>query len=70
MKKTVCFVTPTYNASFHLKDCYASLNEQSNKNWSWVILNDMSVDDTLEIARDLYEKDELNRVTVIKDKRA
>ena len=50
MRKTVCFVTPTYNASFHLEECYESLKEQSNPNWDWVILNDMSTDDTFEIA--------------------
>ena len=50
MRKSVCFVTPTYNASHHLWECYESLKEQSNPNWEWVILNDMSNDDTFEIA--------------------
>jgi len=68
MKNTVCFLTPTYNASFHLKDCYESLKEQSNPNWNWVILNDMSNDDTYEIAVSIAESDEKERVTVINHK--
>ncbi len=65
MRKTVCFVSPTYNASFHLKECYESLREQTNSNWEWVILNDMSNDDTSEIANNIAESDERERVTVI-----
>ena len=65
MKKTVCFVTPTYNASFHLEECYESLKEQTNPNWKWVILNDMSSDDTLKIANNIASSDERERVTVV-----
>jgi len=68
MKKTVCFVTPTYNASFHLKDCYESLKEQSNPNWDWVILNDMSNDDTLQIATEIAKLDDRQRIVVINHK--
>jgi glycosyltransferase involved in cell wall biosynthesis len=65
MRKTVCFVTPTYNASFHLEECYESLKEQTNPNWEWVILNDMSNDDTFEIANKIVMADEKERVAVI-----
>ena len=65
MRKTVCFVTPTYNASFHLEECYESLKEQANPNWDWVILNDMSNDDTFEIANRIVKSDERVRVVVI-----
>lgn len=65
MRKNVCFVTPTYNASFHLEECYESLKEQTNLNWEWVILNDMSNDDTFEIANRIAMSDERERVTVI-----
>ena len=68
MRKTVCFVTPTYNASFHLRECYESLKEQSNPNWDWVILNDMSNDDTLKIACDIAKSDERQRVSVMNHK--
>ena len=65
MKKSIVFISPTYNASFHLSELYESLREQSNKNWSWVILNDMSSDDTLEIANNIAKSDELKRVTIV-----
>ena len=66
MRKSVCFVTPTYNASHHLWECYESLKEQSNPNWEWVILNDMSNDDTFEIANKIVmsEDGKRERVTV------
>jgi len=65
MKKSIVFISPTYNASFHLSELYESLREQSNKNWNWVILNDMSNDDTLEIANNIAKSDELKRVTIV-----
>lgn len=65
MRKTVCFVTPTYNASFQLEECYESLKEQTNSNWEWVILNDMSDDDTFKIANKIVASDEKERVIVI-----
>jgi glycosyltransferase involved in cell wall biosynthesis len=68
MRKTVSFISPTYNASFHLRELYESLKEQTNKNWDWVILNDMSTDDTLSIAKEIEAEDELERITVIDHK--
>jgi len=71
MRNYVNFISPTYNASYHLRDLYDSLKEQTNPNWNWIILNDMSTDDTLKIAKEIEEEDKLERVTVIdhKDKK-
>jgi len=66
MKREINFISPTYNASYHLKDLYESLKEQTNKNWKWFILNDMSIDDTFEIAKSIEKED--TRVTVINHK--
>ena len=65
MRKTVCFVTSAYNNSIHLKECYESLREQTNPDWNWVILNDMSSDDTLVVAKKIADSDERERVTII-----
>jgi glycosyltransferase involved in cell wall biosynthesis len=65
MRKNITFVSPTYNSSFQLKELYESLKEQTNKNWDWVILNDMSTDDTYKIAKEIEASDELERITVI-----
>jgi len=60
--KTITFISPTYNPSSQIRECYESLQEQSNKNWQWLVLNDMSTDDTRTIIEDIAEKDD--RVTV------
>src|SRR6056300_416102 len=65
MRKNITFVSPTYNSSFQLKELYESLKEQTNKNWNWVILNDMSTDDTYKIAKEIESSDELERITVV-----
>ncbi len=65
MRKNVCFVTPAHNNSFHLEECYESLKEQTNPNWNWVILNDMSDDDTFEIGNRIVSSDDRERVTFI-----
>ena len=65
MKNCITFISPTYNASFHLNELYASLREQTNENWRLIILNDMSNDDTLDIANRIVMSDEKERVIVI-----
>jgi len=65
MRKTVCFITSAYNVSSQLEECYDSLKEQTNSNWEWVILNDMSNDNTFELANKIASSDERERVTVI-----
>lgn len=65
MKNNILFISPTYNASNQLKECYESLKEQLNKNWKWVILNDMSTDDTGKIANKIIREDDMQRVTVV-----
>lgn len=65
MKNSILFISPTYNSSYQLRECYESLKEQSNKNWKWVILNDMSTDDTREIAHKLLIEDNMERIIVV-----
>jgi len=65
MKNKLYFITPSYNASTHLPDLYESLCEQTDKNWQWIILNDMSLDNTFDVAKDIEQKDPLKRITVI-----
>ena len=59
------FITPSYNASNHLTELYESLLEQTNRNWNWIILNDMSTDNTYNVAKDIQSKDMYNRISVI-----
>lgn len=46
MDKLLTIFTPTYNRMNNLKDCYASLVKQSNKNFIWMIVDDGSTDQT------------------------
>ena len=65
IKNKLYFITPSYNASNHLTELYESLLEQTNKNWNWIILNDISTDNTYEVSKDIATKDNLKRVSVI-----
>ena len=65
IKNKLYFITPSYNASNHLTELYESLLEQTNKNWNWIILNDISTDNTYEVSKDIVTKDNLKRVSVI-----
>ena len=42
-------VTPTYNRAELLKNCFASLLAQTDKNFEWIIVDDGSTDDTQTI---------------------
>lgn len=42
-------VTPTYNRGQLLRKCYLSLLAQKNKDFQWVIVDDGSADDTMDI---------------------
>ena len=43
------FFTPTYNRAETLKRLYNSLLEQKSDNFEWIIVDDGSVDKTLEV---------------------
>ncbi len=49
-------ITPTYNRAGCLKNCWASLCEQTKQGFQWLVIDDGSTDDTGEVVRDLQEK--------------
>lgn len=49
MKKVV-FISPMYNASYHLPDLIESMKEQTNNNWEHIIIDDMSTDESYDLA--------------------
>jgi len=59
------FISPCFNASPNLKHLIKSVQEQKNKNWIHVIIDDLSEDDTFSQAQQLTENDE--RFTVVKN---
>ena len=45
--KDICTImTPTYNRGYKILDLYKSLQNQTNKNFEWIVIDDGSVDDT------------------------
>jgi glycosyltransferase involved in cell wall biosynthesis len=58
----VSLVTPVYNGGDYLRECVESVLAQTYANWRYVIVNNCSSDDTLEIARHYAARDP--RITV------
>ena len=51
MKKAITIFTPTYNRAYCLGKCYKSLQQQKNKNFVWLIIDDGSTDDTNQLVK-------------------
>ena len=58
----VSIVTPVYNGAEFLRECIESVLAQSYRNWQYLILNNCSTDDTLQIAQEYARKDARIRV--------
>jgi glycosyltransferase involved in cell wall biosynthesis len=46
----VCILTPVYNGASYLKECVDSVLAQTYSHWEYIIVNNRSTDNTLEIA--------------------
>ena len=53
----VSIVTPVYNGEQYLAECIESVLSQTYRNWEYIIVNNCSTDDSLEIARGYASKD-------------
>lgn len=49
-------LTATYNRAYTLSRLYESLERQTNKSFEWVVVDDGSVDETLELLADFQKK--------------
>lgn len=59
----VCIITPAYNASNTIEETYESIKNQTFSNWEWIVVNDKSKDNTLELIKELSKQDK--RIVVI-----
>ncbi|MFD4703683.1 glycosyltransferase family A protein [Gottfriedia sp. NPDC058432] len=60
MSKFLTILTPTFNRSKLLIDCYVSLKNQTLKDFEWIIIDDGSIDDTKAIVAELMSKNEID----------
>lgn len=63
-KYLVSIVTPAYNASNTIRETADSVISQTFSNWEWLIVDDGSSDNTIEIIQSLIEKD--RRIKLLK----
>lgn len=59
----VSIITPAYNASNHISETIDSVIAQTYENWEMIIVNDCSIDNTLEIIKKYASND--NRIKVV-----
>ncbi len=58
----VSILTPVYNGEEFLEECIQSVLNQTYQNWEYVIVNNCSTDDSLDIARTYARQDDRIRV--------
>ena len=58
INKKVGIVIPVYNVELYLKECLESVINQTYKNFTALLINDGSSDNSLEIAKEYAKKDE------------
>ncbi|MFV0541604.1 MAG: glycosyltransferase family 2 protein [Aestuariibaculum sp.] len=59
MKKITVF-TPTYNRAYCLSDCYKSLIRQTNQDFTWLIIDDGSSDNTNKLVKQWIAEDKID----------
>lgn len=57
LEPLVSVVTPVYNTEKYLAECIESVLAQSYQNWEYIIVNNCSTDNTLEIAQHYQQRD-------------
>lgn len=57
MKPTITVFTPTYNRAYCLHNCYESLRRQTLKDFSWLVVDDGSTDNTRELVEEWQKND-------------
>src|SRR5713226_8729725 len=58
----VSVVTPVYNGAAYLRECIESVLAQTYSTWEYIIANNCSTDETLQIAEEYARKDKRIRV--------
>ncbi|QTV04595.1 glycosyltransferase family 2 protein [Faecalibacter bovis] len=56
MEVLVSIITPCYNSEKFIKDTYESIKNQTFENWEWIIVDDKSSDQSVEILKSINDK--------------
>ena len=56
MKPVISVLTPTWNRASYLRRVWESLVTQSYVNFEWIVANDGSIDDTVQVVTELAQK--------------
>lgn len=56
-KPLVSVIVPCYNHAQYLHDALSSVYNQTYQNWECIVINDQSLDNTIEVATEWIEKD-------------
>ena len=66
----VIFIVPCFNASKNLEKLVNSVRSQKNSNWSLVLIDDISDDDTFEKMSEILNQEwnTENKIEIIKNK--
>ena len=67
MCKKLTYFTPTYNREDLLKILYKSLRNQTNNNFTWLIIDDGSTDNTKKIVNDFICENKIDIKYIYKD---
>ncbi len=51
---TLSIITPTYNRAPYLKQCFRSLEAQTNHDFEWILVDDGSTDDTADVVKTFH----------------
>jgi teichuronic acid biosynthesis glycosyltransferase TuaG len=62
MNHKVSIITPLYNAEAWIEETAQSIFNQTYQNWEWIIVNDCSKDNSLEVVQNLAKKDSRIRI--------
>ncbi len=58
----VSIIVPCYNVEKYVEECVNSIISQDYKNWEGILINDGSTDNTLDLIKNIKEKDDRIRV--------
>lgn len=53
----ISIITPSFNSSKYITNTYESLRTQSETDWEWIVIDDCSTDNTLEVIQKIANND-------------